>query len=61
MLTTHLGSGIWPYTYITAGAVLFVTVPDTISTSPCGAEEEAEAFKVVAGHVEVHHFDAAAG
>ena len=32
---THLGSGIWSYTFLRAGAILLVTVPATIMTSAC--------------------------
>src|SRR3990170_9155811 len=35
---THLGLGICSYKSLTAGAIFFVTVPDTISTSACRGE-----------------------
>jgi hypothetical protein len=31
--TTQRGSGIWSYTFLRAGAILFVKVPATIITS----------------------------
>src|SRR3954447_2814604 len=39
---TYLGSGIWSYSRLTAGAILSVTVPDTTIRSACrgpGANE----------------------
>jgi hypothetical protein len=38
MLMTHLGSGIWSYTSLNAGAILFVNVPATIRMSDCLGE-----------------------
>src|SRR6266540_1585783 len=35
MLITHFGLGICSYSSLTAGAIFFVTVPDTIITSDC--------------------------
>ena len=35
---THLGLGICSYSSLTAGAIFFVTVPDTIMTSDCRGE-----------------------
>src|SRR3989337_2321901 len=38
MARTHFGSGIWSYSLFRRGAILMVTVPETIIRSDCRGE-----------------------